>query len=164
PTGRPPPFDGDRPPAPLCRQDRARPLLSPLPSRLLRCRVNRPNSRGPDDATRKGPAPSFWKTGGGAGHSTTQTQALDQRVVALAVPGLEIIEQPAALADQLQQAAARMVILRVTLEMLGEVGDALAQDGDLDFRRAGVGVALGVRLDQLRLARGRNRHRSSPSN
>ena len=31
-------------------------------------------------------------------NSTTQTQALDQRVVALVVLGLEIIEQPAALA------------------------------------------------------------------
>ena len=30
--------------------------ISPLPSRLLRSRVSRPNSRGPDDATRKGPA------------------------------------------------------------------------------------------------------------
>ena len=40
-----------------------------------------------------------------------------------------------------------MVILRVALEMLSEIGDALAQDGDLDFRRAGVVIALGVRLD-----------------
>ena len=53
--GRLPPFGCDRPPAPLRRQDRARRLLSPLPSRLLRSRVSRPNSRGPGDATRKGP-------------------------------------------------------------------------------------------------------------
>ena len=53
--GRLPPFGCDRPSAPLRRQDRARRLLSPLPSRLLRSRVSRPNSRGPGDATRKGP-------------------------------------------------------------------------------------------------------------
>ena len=55
--GRPPPFGDNRPLTPLRQQDRVRPLLSPLPSRLPRCRVSRPNSRGPDDATRKGPVP-----------------------------------------------------------------------------------------------------------
>src|SRR5436190_17056542 len=72
---------------------------------------------------------------------TPKTQALDQRVVALAVPGLEIVEQTAALADHLEQAATRMVILGVALEVLGEIGDAFAQDGDLNLRRARVGIA-----------------------
>src|SRR6266851_6796403 len=125
---RPSPPSGDcRPPAPLRRQDRVGPLLSPLPSRLLRSRVSRPNFYGePDDATRNGP--------GWGRELTPKTQALDQGVVALAVPGLEIIEQPAALADHLEQATARMMILRVALEVLGEIGDAFAQDGDLNLR------------------------------
>src|SRR5436190_1717191 len=110
--------------------------------------------REPDDATRNGPG---WGRG-----STPKTQTLDQRVVALVVPGLEVVEQTPTLADHLEQTATRMVILRVALEVLGEVGDAFAQDGDLNFRRARVVIALGIRLDELRLARGRNRHRLSP--
>src|SRR5688572_1536241 len=106
---------------------------------------------------------SFWKRWNGAMNSTPKTQALDQSVVPLAVPGLEIVEQTAALADHLQKTAARMMILRVALEMLCEIGDALAQDRDLHFRRAGIGLALSIRLDQLRLARGCDRHRLSPS-
>ena len=41
---------------------------------------------------------------------------------------LEVVEQPAALADELQQAAARVMILRVRLEVFGQVVDALAED------------------------------------
>src|SRR6185437_11280922 len=97
----------------------------PVPTKSRR----RPYKRGPDDTTRKRP-----RRMDGAVNSTTQTQALDQRVVARGVLGLEVIEQTAALADHLEQATTRMVILRVTLEVLGEIADTLAQDRDLDFR------------------------------
>src|SRR6188472_3864017 len=97
---------------------------------------------------------------GGAVNSTTQTQTLDQRCVARIVLGLEVVEQTAALADHLEPAAARMMILRVALEMLGEVGDACGQDRDLHFRRTGIAFALGIRLDELRLALGCDRHRT----
>ena len=39
---------------------------------------------------------------------------------------LEVIEQPAALADLHEQAAAGMMVLRVRFEVLGQVVDALA--------------------------------------
>jgi hypothetical protein len=55
-------------------------------------------------------------------------------------------------ADQHQQTAARMMILGVDLEMVGEVRDAFAQDRNLDFRGAGVAVVRLERLDQIGLA------------
>jgi hypothetical protein len=39
-----------------------------------------------------------------------------------------VVEQAAAGGDQLQQAATRVIVLLVRLEMLGEVGDPLSQD------------------------------------
>ncbi len=75
-------------------------------------------------------------------------EALDQRLVALFVAAFDIVEKLATLRNKLQQAAARMIILHVRLEMLCEIGDALGEDGDLNFRRAGV-TGLGCKiLDQ----------------
>ncbi len=51
---------------------------------------------------------------------------------------LEIIQEPPALADHFQQTAAGMVVLLVGLEVLLQVLDPLAQQGDLNFRGAGV--------------------------
>src|SRR5215210_6504108 len=52
-----------------------------------------------------------------------------------------------------------MVVLDVSLEMLGEVGDALGEDRYLHLRRAGIARLCSVRLDDFRLAAGRDRHR-----
>src|SRR5690349_1469163 len=54
-----------------------------------------------------------------------------------------------------------MIVLRVGLEMLGEVDDPLGEDRDLDFGAAGITLAAGVLGDDLRLAFGGNRHSSS---
>ena len=72
-------------------------------------------------------------------------QAANQIGVALGVLALQVVQQAAALADQLEQAAARVMIFRVRLEVLGEIADAFAENGDLNFRRAGVGVVGAVR-------------------
>src|SRR4029078_5568084 len=76
----------------------------------------------------------------------------DELWVALRVLLLQVVEQASALPDQLQQAAARVVILRVGLEVLGQVVDALAQDGYLHFRRAGIGLVSAVGPNNFRLA------------
>ena len=68
----------------------------------------------------------------------------DELRVPVGVLALQVVEQPAPLADQLQQAAPRMVILDVGLEVFGQVADAFAEKGDLDFRGAGVGVVRAV--------------------
>ena len=54
-----------------------------------------------------------------------QSEPLDQRAVFVRVFALQIIEKLATLADHLQQAAARMKILDVGLEVLGQAVDAL---------------------------------------
>src|SRR5690606_15594338 len=82
--------------------------------------------------------------------SATQAELFDQALVALVVLALEIVEQAATLVDQLQQATAAVVVLLVGLEVLGQLHDARGEQGDLDFRRAGiVGAALVVGDDFL---------------
>ena len=46
-------------------------------------------------------------------------------MIALNVDSLEIVEQTSPLRDHLQKAAARVIVFRVCLEMLGEFVDAL---------------------------------------
>jgi hypothetical protein len=79
------------------------------------------------------------------------TQAANQLRIALGILHFQVVEQPAALTDQLEQAAARMMIFRVRLEVFGEIADAFAENGDLNFRRAGVGFVSAVRSDELGL-------------
>src|SRR3954449_7373316 len=76
----------------------------------------------------------------------------DEAGVAVLVLAAEIIQQRAALVDQHQKTAARMVVLGVGLEVLGEVLDAFGQDRDLDFRRPSVAFALRMFLDERFLA------------
>src|SRR5688572_13907339 len=78
-------------------------------------------------------------------------QAADQFGVALGVFALQVIQQAPALADQLEETASRVMIFRVRLEVLGEIADAFAENGDLNFRRAGVGFVCAVRRDELGL-------------
>src|SRR5690606_23351378 len=86
-------------------------------------------------------------------------QTGDQPFVTRLILLLHVVEKAAALTHHLQQATARMVVLRVTLEMFGEVGDALGEDRDLHLGGAGVAVLAGKFLDELSLALRRNRHR-----
>jgi hypothetical protein len=67
-------------------------------------------------------------------------QLADDFAVPVGVVGLEVVKQAAALAHQHQQAAPRSMILRVGLEVLGQLADALAEDGNLHFWTSGVGV------------------------
>eukprot|EP01035_Chromulina_nebulosa_P055675 gene55675-76309_t len=62
----------------------------------------------------------------------------DDGGIALAVLVTEVIEQATTLVDEHQQTAARMVVLRVGLEMFGEVADALGEDRDLYFGRTRI--------------------------
>src|SRR6266404_5809763 len=68
--------------------------------------------------------------------SAAQTQTLDQVFVARLILGLHVIEQAAALRDHLDQPAPRVIVLRVGLEVLGQIGDALREHGHLHLRRA----------------------------
>src|SRR6478736_5297899 len=79
------------------------------------------------------------------------SELADQVRIALRVLLLHIVEQPPPLADQLQQTPPRVMVFRVALEVLGQVIDALAEDGHLHFRRAGVGVMRAVGANQFGL-------------
>src|SRR5579875_688441 len=80
-----------------------------------------------------------------------QAETLDDRPVPVDVGLGQVVEQPAALADEQQQAAAAVVIVLVRLEVLGEVRDAARQQRDLHLRRAGVALGGAVLGDDLLL-------------
>ena len=63
---------------------------------------------------------------------------LQDRAVADDVLALDVGQKATAAADELEQAAAAVVILLVRLEVLGQLNDSFGQQSDLDFRRAGV--------------------------
>jgi hypothetical protein len=69
---------------------------------------------------------------------TAQSKPFDYAVIAVDTLLFKIIQQLPALADQLQKASARMMIFFVSLEMLGQIGDSLAQKCDLYFGRSGI--------------------------
>src|SRR5919201_4037281 len=83
--------------------------------------------------------------------SAAQAEALDERPVACDVGGLEVAEQPAPAADHLQQAAARVVVVLVDPQVLGELVDAGGEQGHLDLGRAGVALLGRVLRDDLGL-------------
>ncbi len=69
--------------------------------------------------------------------------------VALDVGLAQVVEQPAALADQQQQAAPAVVVVLVLLQVLGEVRDAVAEQRDLHLGGTGVALGRGVLGDDL---------------
>src|SRR5947209_5229718 len=78
-----------------------------------------------------------------------EPEALDGRAVALDVLPLQVVEQAAAAADHLEQAAAAVVVLGVGLEVLGQLDDAMRQDRDLHLGRTGVALMRPVLVDDL---------------
>jgi hypothetical protein len=75
-----------------------------------------------------------------------QLELLRNGLVTIGVGGVEIIQQPAALADHHEQTPARTMVFLVLLQVLGEVVNTLSEQGDLDV--GGAGVAL-VQLEIL---------------
>src|SRR6185503_9526414 len=91
--------------------------------------------------------------------SAADAEGVDELLVPGIVDPLDVVEERPAGLHQLQQAAARMVILAVGLEVLGEVVDAFRQDRNLHFGRTGVALLGGIFVDERGLALGRDRHR-----
>src|SRR5690606_22627969 len=78
--------------------------------------------------------------------------------VPLYVGLLQVVQQPAPLADQLIQPAPGMEVLLVYLQVLAQLVDASRQDGNLDFRRPRVRLVLTELGDNLGLLFLRERH------
>ena len=85
------------------------------------------------------------------GGLAAKAQALDQRLVALQVVPPQVVEESAAAAHDLEQAAARMVVLRVMLEVLRKLVDPVGEQGDLHLRRARIGLMAAMGLDDRAL-------------
>ena len=73
-----------------------------------------------------------------------QTQPFDDGLIPGGVRAHEIREQATSGANELEQAAARVMILGVASKMLGQPRDALGEERDLDFGRPGVAFVGGV--------------------
>jgi hypothetical protein len=69
---------------------------------------------------------------------TPQAKTIDNLVITLNVYALEIVQKTPALRDHLEQAAPRMVIFLVRLEMLGQLVNALAEQCDLNLGRTRI--------------------------
>src|SRR5205085_10186538 len=80
-----------------------------------------------------------------------QAELLDEGAVALEIVLLQVVEEAAAAADELEEPAARGVVVAVRPQMLGQLVDALGEHCDLHLRRAGVGLAAAVLLNQFLL-------------
>ena len=61
--------------------------------------------------------------------------------VTLGIDLFKVIQQPPTTTDHHQQAAPTSKVLLVTLQMCGQAVDPSRQDGNLDLRGAGVGIA-----------------------
>ena len=70
----------------------------------------------------------------------TQFQLLGYGLVASEVSGLEVIQEPTALANHHKQSAAGTVVLEILLEVLGQVVDALGEQRDLHVGRTGIAL------------------------
>jgi hypothetical protein len=65
---------------------------------------------------------------------------------------------PAALADQLEQAAPAVLVVLVRLEVLGQLIDASRQDSNLDFRASGITIVEVILIDNRVFLCFRQRH------
>lgn len=68
----------------------------------------------------------------------SQAKGADDGQVALAILTGQEFQQRGASADHLQQPATRGVVFGMQFQVVGELPDALSEQGDLNFRRAGV--------------------------
>ncbi len=76
-------------------------------------------------------------------------ELLDEFTILVDVLVLDVLQKAAPLADELHESTTRVVVLLVNLQMLGQVADASAQDGNLDLCASGVPLAFAELLDEL---------------
>src|SRR3954471_21913161 len=87
-----------------------------------------------------------------------ESEPSDDGAVARGVLLHEIREKAAALADELEEAAAGVIVLGEASKMPRQLRDARRQERNLDFRGSGIAILDGVPGDDLLLRFGRQRH------
>src|SRR5581483_2531106 len=91
-----------------------------------------------------------------------EAELLDEGAVALEILALQVVQEPAAATDQLEQATTRVVVVLVRAQVLGQGVDPLGQHRDLDFGRARVRLVFPELADVLQLLFLGEGHRASP--
>lgn len=70
----------------------------------------------------------------------TDSELADYFAITIRIVLFQIIQKAASLADKHEQTASRAMVLLVGLEVLGQLPDTLAQDSNLNFGAAGIGI------------------------
>src|SRR5690606_27699638 len=91
-----------------------------------------PHAAGPVGARRRAPPPFV------TDRSAADAETFDQGLVARLFLLLEVVKKRTALRDELEKPAARVVVLLVRLEVLGEGGDAARENRNLHLGRTRV--------------------------
>ena len=86
----------------------------------------------------------------------SESELLNQSAVTIQIRLLQIAEQASSLTNHHEKTSSRMVILRIRLQVLGELRDALGQNCNLNLRRTRVAFFSAVCLDELCLLLFRN--------
>ena len=81
----------------------------------------------------------------------TDADFLDDGFIALGVVGFEVVEQTATPTDHHEEAAARAVVFLVQFEVFCQLGNASAEQRDLNFRAAGVAIMRAVLSNEFLL-------------
>jgi len=76
-----------------------------------------------------------------------QAELADEFVIPFDVSTLEVVEHTPSLRDHLEQPPARMVVFLVSLEVLGQLVDALREQRDLNLWRTRVAFVRLVLVD-----------------
>jgi hypothetical protein len=79
----------------------------------------------------------------------TKVQLLQQLVILRQIVPFQLIEELATAGSHLEKPTARVEILPVRTQVLGQVIDASGQECDLDFGRAGILIVSFVFLDDF---------------
>ena len=87
---------------------------------------------------------SFRRPSPQAPRLATQAETAHNLVITLYIFAFEVVQKTPALRDHLEQAAPRMVIFLVRLEMLRQLVNALAEQGNLHLWRTGIRVMRAV--------------------
>jgi hypothetical protein len=96
--------------------------------------------------------------GPGIKQLSTKTKTLDQRAVTVDVDLLQVIEKTTTITDHQKQTTTGVVIVLVGLEMLGQIGDTLAQQRDLNLGRSRITLVRRVLRDNFVLLLSRKCH------
>ena len=92
------------------------------------------------------------KLGTGFSSLCAQAELLDQLAILLEIALLQVLQEPPPPANQLQQAASRMMVFRVCAQMLGGLVDTPCQERDVHLWRAGVSLVATMLADDLLFA------------